>query len=257
MKWNGSVVLITGASRGIGREIAVAASKRGARVGLMARSKDELNEVLAVCGGNGAIAVGDIAERAQTEAAMEILQRELGPADVLVNNAGIGAYGFVTDTDVETIEKMMRVNYFGTVYATKTVLPGMIERGRGHIVMIASIAGRIGAPLEAGYSASKFAMVGFSEALAMEIKRKGVGLSIIDPGPVETHFTEARGVPFAENTPKPVKPSAVADLVIKSVERNKMEKFIPSWLSPAYTFKVLVPPAYRVGTMKTFGDLLK
>ncbi|HJT37299.1 MAG TPA: SDR family NAD(P)-dependent oxidoreductase [Actinomycetota bacterium] len=257
MKWNGSVVLITGASRGIGREIAVAASKRGARVGLMARSKDELNEVLAACGGKGAIAVGDVGERAQTEAAMESLQRELGPADILVNNAGIGAYGRVTDTDVETIEKMMRVNYFGTVYATKAVLPGMIERRRGHVVMIASIAGRIGAPLEAGYSASKFAMIGFAEALAFEIKRQGVGLSIIDPGPVETHFTEARGVPFAENTPKPVKPEAVAHLVIRAVERNKMEKFIPSWLSPAYTFKVLVPPAYRVGTMKTFGDLLK
>jgi 3-oxoacyl-[acyl-carrier protein] reductase len=257
MKWNGSVVLITGASRGIGREIAVAAAKRGARVGLMARSKSELDEVLDACGGKGAVAVSDVAERAQVESAIDALQRELGPADILVNNAGIGAYGRVVETDVETIEKMMRVNYFGTVYATKAVLPGMIERGRGHIAMIASIAGRIGAPLEAGYSASKFAMVGFSEALAMEIKRKGIGLSIIDPGPVETHFTEARGVPFAENTPKPVKPEDVASLVMRAVERNKMERFIPSWLGPAYTFKVLVPPAYRVGTMKTFGDLLK
>ena len=257
MKWSGSVVLITGASRGIGREIALAASKRGARVGLMARAKDELTEVLDACGGNGAIAAVDVADRMQVDAACGALQRELGPADILVNNAGIGAYGFVVDTDVDVIEHMMRVNYFGTVYATKAVLPGMIERKRGHIVMIASIAGRIGAPLEAGYSASKFAMVGFSEALSMEVKRKGIGLSIIDPGPVETHFTEARGVPFAENTPKPVKPKAVADLVIKAVERNKAEKFIPGWLSPAYTFKVLVPPAYRVGTMKTFGDLLK
>jgi 3-oxoacyl-[acyl-carrier protein] reductase len=257
MKWNGSNVLITGASRGIGREIAVAASKKGARVGLMARAKDELSQVLEACGGNGAIAVADVADRVQVESAIGALQRELGPADVLINNAGIGAYGFVVDTDVETIEKMMRVNYFGTVYATKAVLPGMIERAHGHIVMIASIAGRIGAPLEAGYSASKFAMVGFSEALAMEVKRKGIGLSIIDPGPVETHFTEARGVPFASNTPKPVQPQAVAELVMRAVERNKMEKFIPSWLGPAFTFKVLVPPAYRVGTMKTFGDLLK
>jgi short-subunit dehydrogenase len=257
MKWNGSVVLITGASRGIGREIAVAASKRGARVGLMARSKDELAEVLDACGGNGAIAVCDVADRTQTESAIDALQRELGPAGILVNNAGIGAYGPVVETDVETHERMMRVNYFGTVYVTKAVLPGMIERGRGHIVMIASIAGRIGAPLEAGYSASKFAMVGFSEALSMEIKRKGVALSIIDPGPVETHFTEARGVPFADNTPKPVKPEAVASLVIRAVEKHKAEKFIPSWLGPAYVFKTLVPPAYRIGTMKTFGDLLK
>ena len=257
MKWNGAVVLITGASRGIGREIAVAASKRGARVGLMARSKDELVEVLDACGGNGALAVGDIAERAQAEGAMATLQKELGPADILVNNAGIGAYGPVVETEVETIEKMMRVNYFGTVYATKAVLPGMIERGKGHIVMLASIAGRIGAPLEAGYSASKFAMVGFGEALAFEIKRKGIGLSIIDPGPVETHFAEARGVPFAANTPKPVQPDAVAALVMRAVERNRMERFIPSWLGPAFVFKTLVPPAYRVGTMKTFGDLLK
>jgi short-subunit dehydrogenase len=257
MKWNGSVVLITGASRGIGKEIAIAAAKRGARVGLMARSKDELNDVLAACGGNGAVAVGDVAERAQTEGAMAALQRELGPADILVNNAGIGAYGPVVETPIDMIEKMMRVNYFGTVYATKAVLPGMIERGRGHLVMIASIAGRIGAPLEAGYSASKFAMVGFAEALAMEVKRKGIGLSIIDPGPVETHFTEARGAPFASNTPKPVQPDAVAALVMRAVERNKMEKFIPSWLGPAFAFKTLVPPAYRVGTMKTFGDLLK
>src|SRR5262245_18799812 len=135
MKWNGSVVLITGASRGIGREIAVAASKRGARVGLMARAKDELSEVLDACGGNGAMAVCDVADRVQVESAIGALQRELGPADILVNNAGIGAYGFVVDTDVETIENMMRVNYFGTVYATKAVLPGMIERKSGHIVM--------------------------------------------------------------------------------------------------------------------------
>src|SRR5258706_15104838 len=98
MKWNGSVVLITGASGGIGREIAIAAAKRGARVGLMARSKDELIEVLAACGGNGAVAVGDIGERAQVEAALAALQAELGPADILVNNAGIGAYGPVVET---------------------------------------------------------------------------------------------------------------------------------------------------------------
>src|SRR5438067_12216620 len=85
MKWNGAVVLITGASRGIGREIAVAAVKRGARVGLMARSKSELDEVLSACGGKGAVAVSDVAERTQVESAIDGLQRELGPADILVN----------------------------------------------------------------------------------------------------------------------------------------------------------------------------
>jgi short-subunit dehydrogenase len=257
MKWNGSVVLITGASRGIGREIAVAAAKRGARVGLMARSKDELIEVLAACGGDGAVAVGDIGERAQVDAALSALQAELGPADILVNNAGIGAYGPVVDTAIDAFENMIRVNYLGTVYATKAVLPGMIERGRGHLVMLASIVGRIGAPLEAGYSASKFAMVGFSEALAMEIKPKGIGLTMIDPGPVDTHFTEARGAPFARSTPKPVTPQAVAELVMRAVEGNKFEKFIPSWLGAATVFKAMFPPAYRMGTQRTFKNELK
>jgi short-subunit dehydrogenase len=257
MKWNGSVVLITGASRGIGREIALAAARRGARVGLMARSRDELIEVLAACGGDGAVAVGDIGERAQVESALAALQAELGPADILVNNAGIGAYGPVADTDVKVFEDLMRVNYFGTIYATKAVLPGMIERGRGHIAMLASIAGRIGAPLEAGYSASKFAMIGFGEALAMELKPKGIGLSMIDPGPVTSSFFDARGVPYSRKSPKPVTPEAVATLVMRAVEGNKLEKFIPSWLGAALAFKTLVPPAFRIGTQRTFRNDLK
>ncbi|MGZ4144247.1 MAG: SDR family NAD(P)-dependent oxidoreductase [Actinomycetota bacterium] len=257
MKWKDSVALITGASRGIGREIALAAVNRGARVGLMARSSADLADVLAACGGAGATAVCDIADREQVEDAIATLQKELGPADILVNNAGIGAYGSVADTEVDVFEQLIRINYFGTVYATKAVLGDMIARGQGHIVMLASIAGRIGAPLEAGYSGSKFAMIGFSEALAMEIEPKGIGLSIIDPGPVETDFFDARGVPYARKTPKPVKPEAVAALVMRAVERNKLEQFIPSWLGMAFAFKTAVPPAYRIGARQQFRDVLR
>jgi short-subunit dehydrogenase len=257
MKWNGSNVLITGASRGIGRAVAVAASKKGARVGLLARSKEDLNDVLAACGGNGAIAPCDVVERAQVDDAIKALEADLGPTNILVNNAGIGAYGSVAETDPSVGENMMRINYFGTVYATKAVLPGMIDRHSGHIAMVASIAGRIGAPLEAAYSASKFAVVGWSEAMAMELKPKGIGVSIINPGPVETEFFETRGVPYSRKTPKAVSAEAVAALVIRCVERNKLEAFIPSWLSPALVFKVLVPPAYRMGTQRTFRNDLK
>jgi 3-oxoacyl-[acyl-carrier protein] reductase len=257
MKWNGSNVLITGASRGIGRAVALQASKKGAKVGLMARSKDELNDVLAACGGNGAVSVCDVADRAQVESAVADLEASLGPTDILLNNAGIGAYGSVADTDPSEAEKMIRVNYLGTIYATKAVLPGMIKRRKGHIVQLASIAGRIGAPLEAAYSGSKFAVVGWSEAMAMELKPKGIGVSIIDPGPVETDFFEARGVPYSRKTPKAVTAEAVAALVIRSVERNKLEAFIPSWLGAALVFKHLFPPAYRVGTARTFRNDLK
>jgi 3-oxoacyl-[acyl-carrier protein] reductase len=223
----------------------------------MARSKDDLAEVLEACGGNGAIATCDVGERAQVEAAVAELETALGPTDILLNNAGIGAYGSVADTDPSEAEKMIRVNYFGTVYATKAVLPGMIQRRRGHIAMLASIAGRIGAPLEAAYSGSKFAVIGWSEAMAMELKPKGIGVSIIDPGPVETEFFEARGVPYSRKTPKAVTADAVARLVIRSVERNKLEAFIPSWLGAALVFKQLFPPAYRMGTARTFKNDLR
>jgi short-subunit dehydrogenase len=252
MRWDGSVTVITGASRGIGRELALAAAKRGARLGLVARSKAELDETLAQAGGKGAVAVADVAERQQIEDALAQLERELGPIDILVNNAGIGAYGSIVDTDAEVYERLMRVNYLGTIYAMKAVLPGMIERRHGHIVNVASIAGRLGAPLEAAYSATKFAMAGLSEAAAIELALKGVGMTIVDPGPVDTDFFEARGAPYVRKSPKPVSAERVARIIIRAVERNKLEVFIPGWLRQAYAFRVLVPPLYKFGTVQTF-----
>lgn len=255
MKWNGSVAVITGASRGIGRAVAIQAKQRGARVGLIARSKDELEALAAEIGG-ASVATADVAVREEIEGALTQIQADLGGIDILVNNAGIGAYGLVADTDVETIEAMIRVNYFGTVYATKHVLPGMIARRRGHIVNVSSIAGRIGAPLEAAYSASKFAVAGLTEALAMEVHAKGVGVSMVDPGPVETSFFEARGVPYSMKMPKPVSAERVAAHVIKAVEKNLMEQYIPAWLRFPVILKAVVPPLYRFGTRMQFGKKL-
>ena len=160
MRWDGAVAVVTGGSRGIGREVALRAARKGARVGLIARNGADLEAVLAEIGGRGAVATADVADRQATEQALAQLAAELGPVDILVNNAGIGAWGRVVDTPVEEFERLIQVNYLSAVYATKAVLASMIERRRGHIVNLASIAGRIGAPLEAAYSGSKFAMVG-------------------------------------------------------------------------------------------------
>lgn len=257
MRWNGSVALITGASRGIGEAVARAAVARGARVGLIARSKDDLERVLAGCGGKGAIAVADAAERTEVEGAIAALERELGPADILVNNAGIGAYGFLWDTELDTHERMIRVNYLGLVYATRAVLPGMIARGRGHIVNISSIAGRLGAPLEAGYSATKFAVSGLSEALALELAPRGVRVSTVNPGPVETHFFEARGAPYKRSFPRPVSAERVAGAVIKAVEKNLPEQYVPRWLRFPVILKAIAPPLYRKGTARDFRNDLR
>ena len=256
MNWNGSVAFITGASRGIGAEVARMAAKKGAQVGLISRSEDELRALLDEVGGRGAIAVADVADRTQTDEAIARLAAELGPADILVNNAGVGAFGAVADTDVETFERLMRINYLGTVYATKAVLSSMLERRRGHIVNVASIAGRIGAPLEAAYSATKFAVVGLSEAMAIELAPRGVGVSWVNPGPVKTEFFNARGVPYQRKTPKPLPVSRVAGDVIAVVERNKLETYLPRWLRQAVVSRVLFPPFFKAGTLRAFKGQL-
>jgi 3-oxoacyl-[acyl-carrier protein] reductase len=257
MQWNGAVAVVTGGSRGIGREVALQAAQKGARVGLVARNADDLNAVLGAIGGRGAVATADVADRAQTDAAIAQLASELGPIDILVNNAGIGSYGKVVDLSVEEFERVMRVNYFSCVYATKAVLPSMLERRRGHIVNVASIAGRIGPPMEAAYAASKFAMVGFTESLAFEVGPHGIGGSMVNPGPVQTEFFDTRGHAYEGSYPKPVPAKRVADSVIEVVESDGLERVIPRALRPAVVFRHMAPPIYKRGTARVMAKQLE
>jgi short-subunit dehydrogenase len=257
MQWNGSVALVTGASRGIGREVVLAAARRGARVGLVARSQGELESVLKEAGGDGVVATADLTDRASVDAAVAAVADALGPVDILVNNAGAGSYSAVADTDIDVYERLMALNYFGLVYATKAVLPSMLSRRHGHIVNISSIAGRIGAPFEAAYSASKFAVSGFTECLAVEVSKSGIGVSMVNPGPVQTDFFDARGVPYARKSPKPVPASRVADAVIKAVEHDKLEQLVPGFLRPAIVIRHLMPGIFKAGTARAFKDELK
>ena len=222
--------MITGASRGIGRAVAEHAVARGATVGLVARNRAPLDATLASLGGErvGAVAVADVADRRGLQAALAELETALGPPDVLVNNAGLGAAGPVTALPVEAIERIMAINFFGAVYATKVVLPGMIARGRGHVVNVASVAGRFAAPGEAAYSATKFALVGFSQALAVELHGTGVGVSLVDPGPVDTGGPAA-GADYQRRWPPPVPVARVAEAVMAAVEHDRFEVFVPRW----------------------------
>jgi short-subunit dehydrogenase len=251
-RWDGAVAVITGGSRGIGKAVAIAAAKRGARVGLIARSPDELAAVLKEAGGAGAFATADITDRDAVDAAVASLARELGPADILVNNAGAGAYSSFLQTDVDVFERLMQLNYFGTVYATKAVLPSMVERRRGHIVNISSIAGRIGTPFESAYSASKFAVTALTEALDVELRPMGIKMSMVNPGPVETDFFDARGVPYARKSPKPVSPERVAKAVLSAVDKDRLEQEVPGMLYGAVVTRHLFPPLFRWGTAKAF-----
>jgi short-subunit dehydrogenase len=250
--WDGKVVVITGATRGIGRAVADAVASRGARVGLVARTERELTHALEEVGGRGAVAVADVGDRAQVTSALASLEAALGPPDVLVANAGIGAYGPFVDIDPDDIDRLVRVNVLGLLHTVRAAAPGMVARGGGHIVTIGSIAGRIGAPFEATYSATKFGVVGFTEALAVELSPYGVGVSMVNPGPVETDFFEARGHRYERSRPKPVTAAAVAADVVAVVEKRKLERIIPRSLGPAVVVRHLLPPVFLRGTRATF-----
>ncbi|MFA5889800.1 MAG: SDR family NAD(P)-dependent oxidoreductase [Actinomycetota bacterium] len=244
---------MTGASRGIGREVARALYVRGARVGLVARDRVGLDAVVSALGDRALAAVGDVCDPDSLRAAVDAVVGEFGPVDVLVNNAGIGAYESFVEADPEVFERLMRVNYFGTVEATRLVARSMLERGRGHIVNVASIAGRLGAPFESAYSGSKFAVVGFSEALAAEFGPLGVQVSLVNPGPVATSFTEARGVPFQRRFPRPLPPTRVARAVVRAIERNRFEQTLPHWLGVGIVTRAIAPSVYRRGLVRNVG----
>jgi short-subunit dehydrogenase len=257
VKWQDTVALITGASSGIGAEVARQASAQGSRVGLIARRSRELEGLRDELGTGCAIAVADVADRHQVDAAVNDLSAALGPPDIVVNNAGIGLYGAFLDADVDEIDALMRTNYLGVVHVLKAVLPGMVTRRRGHVVNVGSIAGRIGAPFEAAYSASKFALTGLSEALSVELAPFGIAVSLVNPGPVDTPFFETRGHRYERKHPKPVSAGRVARAVLRSVEHDKAEVCVPPILQQAVVTKTLVPPLFGWGTARTFAKELR
>ena len=192
--------IITGASRGIGRAIALRFAAEGARLGLIARSEGGLAEVAAACKARGAagvaIAVADVADAAQVARAAGVLRAELGPADVVVNNAGaiVRAPAFET-TDADW-RRVVATNVDGTFFVTRAFGADLRAR-RGRVINIASRAGREGTPMLAAYCAAKHAVVGFTRALAEELRGAGVAVNAICPGSVDTEMLKV-GLPDAE-----------------------------------------------------------
>ncbi|MDX1672620.1 MAG: SDR family oxidoreductase [Balneolaceae bacterium] len=192
MSFEKKVVWITGASSGIGEALAYALYRRGAHLILSSRRSDELEQVKNNCGEGGAdikVLPLDLAETETLEGkASEVLQH-FGRVDYLFNNGGISQRSLAMETKMEVIRKIMEVNFFGTVALTKTVLPSMIERQSGQIIVTSSVMGKFGTQLRSAYAASKHALHGWFDSLRLEIEDDNIGITIVCPGYVKTKVT--------------------------------------------------------------------
>lgn len=252
----GLAALVTGASSGIGRLLALRLAAAGARVALTARRAGELEAVAAeirAAGGEALVLPGDAAERDQVEAVCAQALARFGAVDILVNNAGYGHHRPFLEWDLADMERVMRVNYLGSLYFAKTLAPRMAERQIGWMVFMASVAGRIGTPGETAYAASKFALVGLAEALTLELAEVGIQVLTVCPGVIRTPFFDdealARMPPVARR--QMVAPEGLVEAILNALARGAHELTYPRPLAVAYLVRALAPGFMRRQVRRT------
>ncbi|MDQ0062525.1 3-oxoacyl-[acyl-carrier protein] reductase [Paenibacillus harenae] len=219
----GKVAIVTGAARGIGKATAIALAKEGVNVGLLARNEAALRQVAAELEGLGvkaAYAVADVSSKEQVEAAIEAIKNELGSADILINNAGIATFGTVLEMDPEEWRRIIDTNLLGTYYATRAVLPQLIQKNGGDIINISSTSGLSGAATSSAYSASKFAVIGFTESLAQEVRRNNIRVSALNPSTVATDLALDLNLIKENNDSKFMQPEDIAEIIVNQLRLN-------------------------------------
>lgn len=217
----GRVALVTGASRGIGAAIARSLAEAGAELGLASRSGDNL-------GIEGAVAQSaDVRDLAALDSIAEATAQRFGGIDILVVNAGVGAYGPFLELERDHLDEMIDVNVKGAIYAVRAALPHLLKSDAADLVTVASEAGRRGLPFEAVYCASKFAQVGFTAALDHELREQGVRCTNICPGGVATDFAMGRGrTPDMPQLAGMMRPEDVAEAVVFALTRPRTHRIL-------------------------------
>ncbi|HEX4734833.1 MAG TPA: SDR family oxidoreductase [Thermoleophilaceae bacterium] len=240
---SGRVVAITGGARGLGLATAKVLASRGARVALGDLDGDLARVEAAALPGPGPHA-GYALDVTDPESFESFLQQaaELGPLDVLVNNAGIMPVGAFAEEDPLVTRRQIEINVLGVTTGTRLALARMLPRGRGHVVNVASAAGRVAVPGEAIYTATKHAVVGFGEALRVELRGTGVDVSTIMPSLAATEL--ASGMRPPRFVPM-VQPEQVAGAIVKTLERPKLEVIVPAWITPLIRMTMALPPNAR------------
>ncbi len=246
MELEGAVVVVTGASSGFGELAALRFARAGSRVVLAARRLDRLGALAERIGAEGgsALAVAcDVTRLDQLTALRDRVAETHRRCDVLINNAGIRGGGPFERAELEYLDRVLDVNLRAVIRGTKLFVPMMLERGRGHVVNVASLAGRIVPPGAAVYGAAKHGVVAFSEALFYELRPKGVLVTSVNPA-----FSPTEGFPATGPTLIRVDPDDVAALIVDVVRKGiAPEISIPRPLAALQAFRVLTPPLYRWG----------
>ncbi|MFJ7640221.1 3-ketoacyl-ACP reductase [Peribacillus sp. NPDC097264] len=217
------VAIVTGGARGIGKATAIALAKEGVNVGLLARTEATLKEAATEIEGLGvkvAYAAADVSSKEQVEAAIESLTKELGNADILINSAGIGTFGTVMEMDPEEWKQIIDTNLMGTYYVTHAVLPQLIEKNGGDIINVSSTNGLSGAATSSAYSASKFAVIGFTESLAQEVRRNNIRVSALTPSTVATDLALDLSLIKENNDTKFIQPEDIAEFIVDQLKIN-------------------------------------
>jgi short-subunit dehydrogenase len=231
MDLKGATVLLTGASSGIGAATARLLAKRGAVLGLVARRRDRLEEVLADCrpdSPDSCIWVADLSDLAAAEGVVHEALDHFDGLDVLLNNAGAPKRRHVRDLTPGEVEDIMRINFFSPVRMMLAALPSMVERGHGMVVNIGSMAGRIGVPTESAYSASKFALGGWSEGCALDLAGSGVEIRLVSPGAFATEIWDQPGSDDAFYDGPKAPPEECAEAITAAIEGTTFETYAPA-----------------------------
>ncbi len=251
----GKVVLITGASSGIGAKVAVLLAERGAIPILTARSVDKMERLAASISGEHAVYAMDVRSDEQVRETVARVVERYGKIDVLLNNAGYGEFIRFADASIAHFQDMLDVNYMGSVRCTHAVLPDMMRAGQGHIVNVASMAGKMATAKSTAYAATKHAVLGFTNALRRELQGSGIAVSAVNPGPIDTPFFD-RADPDGQYLRNLggfiLSPDKVARAIVSVIEKRRPELDMPWAASAGTKFMLLFP---RLGNA-LFGKLL-
>lgn len=240
--WSNKVVMITGASSGIGKSLALAVAARGAHLGLLARREELLNEIVSEAKGHNVKAVAaaaDVRDAAAVRAAADRFRSELGPIDVLVANAGIGTAAHALDLKPEHAANVIGINVLGAVNSVAAVAPEMAARGQGRLVGISSLAAYRGLPKSAAYCASKAALSSYFESVRIDLRQTGVTVTIIHPGFIKTPLTAGREakMPFLMELDDAVKK------IVSAIEKGRKSYAFPWQLATFVRAGTLMPAA--------------